>query len=100
MSQVPEWVPQYGAMSFAALVGSVARGRSWQGSDGKLVMTRVVTELATALGLSMGMMALGEWLHWDVKVLVGLAVFAGWLGPAAVSDMVLSRFSLGGSKRD
>jgi hypothetical protein len=54
-------------------------------------MARVVTELATAVGLSMGIMALGESLHVDLKVLVGLAVFGGWLGPAAVSDMVLSR---------
>lgn len=94
--QAPDWLPEYSVMGFAALIGSVARGRSWQGPDGKLVMARAVTELATAVGLSMGVVGLGEWLHVDIKVLVGLAVFSGWLGPAAVSGMVLDRFMPGG----
>lgn len=57
-----------------------------------MLVARVVTELATAIGLSMGVLAVGEYFHVDLKALVGLAVFSGWLGPAAVSDMVLSKF--------
>ena len=50
-----------------------------------------MTEAATAVGLSMAVVGLGTiWLV-DLKLLIGIAVFAGWLGPAAVSDLVLSR---------
>lgn len=89
--QAPDWLPEYGVMGFAALIGSVARGKSWTGGDGKVLVARVVTELATAVGLAMAVVSAGEYFHVDLKVLVGLAVFSGWLGPAAVSDMVLSR---------
>jgi hypothetical protein len=54
-------------------------------------MARVLPEVATAIGLSVGVMALGTYGHVDLKILAGLAVFAGWLGPAAVSDMVLAK---------
>lgn len=56
-------------------------------------MARFLTEAATAVGLSMAAVAVGEYFHVDLKILVGVAVFAGWLGPAAVGDLVLSRFS-------
>ncbi len=88
---LPDWLPDYGGTSFAALVGSLARGKSWLGVDGRLLKARVVTELATAVGLSMALVAAGEYFHVDLRVLLGLGVFAGWLGPAAVSDMVLAR---------
>lgn len=88
---IPDWLPPYGATAAAALFGSVARGKTWRGEDGKIQMGRVFPEIATALGLSIGVMALGEYGHVDLKILAGLAVFAGWLGPAAVSDMVLAR---------
>ena len=93
---LPDWLPPYGATAIAALCGSVARGKTWRGEDGKFQMAKVIPEVATALGLSMGVMALGEYGHVDLKILAGLAVFAGWLGPAAVADMVLSR--IGGKK--
>lgn len=89
--EAPDWFPSYGATAFAALVGSLARGRAWRGADGRLVVARFLTEGATAVGLSMAVVAAGEYFHVDLKLLIGVAVFAGWLGPAAVSDMVLSR---------
>lgn len=92
----PDWLPDYGVTAFAALCGSVARGKAWTDPGGRLLVARVVTELATAVGLSMGVLAAGEYFHVDLKALIGLAVFSGWLGPAAVSDMVLSKF--GGRK--
>lgn len=88
----PDWLPDYGVTAFAALCGSVARGKSWTDLAGRVLMARVVTELATAVGLAMGVVAAGEYFHVDLKALIGLAVFSGWLGPAAVSDLVLSRF--------
>lgn len=89
--ELPSWLPEYGAMSFAALVGSIARGRSWTGPDGKIAVARVVVELSTAVGLSMVVVSCGDYFHIDMRILVGLAVFSGWLGPAAVSDMVMSK---------
>ncbi len=89
--ETPPWLPEYGAMAFAALVGSVARGRSWAGPDGRIAVARVAVELATAVGLSMAVVAGGDYFHIDMRILIGLAVFSGWLGPAAVSDMVMTK---------
>ena len=94
---LPDWASGYGATAGAALVGSIARGRSWLGADGRFRMTRLLPEVATAVGLSFGIMAVGEWGHVDLKVLAGMAVFAGWLGPAAVADMALARFGTQGT---
>lgn len=91
---IPGWLPPYGATALAALCGSVARGKTWQDPGGRLLMSRVFPEAATALGLSVGVVALGSYANVDLKVLAGIAVFAGWLGPAAVSDMVLSRIGV------
>ena len=89
--QAPDWLPPYGGTAVAAWVGCVARGRSWRDADGRLVVARFLTEAATAVGLSMAVVGLGTiWLV-DLKLLIGIAVFAGWLGPAAVSDLVLAR---------
>ena len=96
--QPPDWLPPYGATALAAFIGSLARGRSWHGPDGRLVMARFLTEACTALGLSMAVVAAGEYFHVDLKVLVGIAVFGGWLGPAAVGDLVLSRLPAVGKK--
>ena len=92
--QVPDWLAPYGATAMAALLGSVARGKTWVGGDGRLMLVRVLPELATAVGLSIGVMAIGSYTHVDLKVLAGIAVFAGWLGPVAVSDMVLSKLGV------
>lgn len=89
--EVPSWLPEYGAMAFAALVGSIARGRNWLGLDGRFAVTRAAVELSTAVGLSMAVVACGDYFHVDMRILVGLAVFSGWLGPAAVSDMVVAK---------
>ena len=88
--QAPEWLPEYGAMAFAAFVGSVARGRNWV-DGGRFLIAKFVTEVCTAVGLSMAVVAVGEYFHVDMKILVGLAVFSGWLGPAAASDLVMSK---------
>lgn len=40
----------------------------------------------------MAVVACGDYFHIDMRILIGLAVFSGWLGPAAVSDMVMSKF--------
>lgn len=96
--QAPDWLPGYGATALAAFIGSLARGRSWHGPDGRLVMARFLSEGATAMGLSMAVVALGEYAHIDLKILVGIAVFTGWLGPAAVGDLVLSRLPAVGKK--
>lgn len=89
--QAPEWLPQYAATGAAALIGSLARGRSWRGPDGRVHVVLIVPELVTAIALSIGVMALGSYGHVDMKILAGLAVFAGWLGPAAVSDLVMAK---------
>lgn len=92
--QAPDWLPQYGGMSALALFGSLARGRSWRSQDGKLMWARVIPEAATAVCLSVAVMALGDWVHVDLKIVAAIAVFAGWLGPAAVGDMVLARIGV------
>ena len=88
--QTPEWLPEYGATAFAALVGSVARGKSWITADGKFHIARLVTELSTAVGFGMIVISAGDYFHVDLRVLIGIAVFGGWLGPAAAWDFVQS----------
>lgn len=91
---LPDWVSDYGAVSGAALAASVANGSRWKGTDGKYDMHRLVPELATAVCLAIGIMAVGEYSHGliDIKVLVGLGVLAGWLGPQPVADWVVNKF--------
>ena len=36
--QVPDWLGPYGATAMAALLGSVARGKTWVGGDGRLML--------------------------------------------------------------
>lgn len=81
-------------MGFAAGLGSVARGRNWVDAAGKFVLSKFMTEGATALGLAIGIVALGDKFALDMKLVAGLCVFAGWLGPAAVSDFVLKKFGV------
>lgn len=82
-------------MSFLAGVGSLMRAKQWKAADGRIDWGKFVTEGATAVGLGVGVIALGSWGHVEVPVLCGISVFAGWLGPAAVSEMVLARIGKG-----
>jgi hypothetical protein len=93
---MPDWVAPYGGAAFAALIGSFMRGKSWVKPDGSLDRARIVTETTTAIGLSIAAMAVGYWKHVDYPVLLGLSVFAGWLTPSGVWDLVKARF--GGGK--
>lgn len=95
---LPDWVSDYGAVSGAALAASVANGSRWKGLDGKYQWSRLVPEMATAVCLSIGIMAVGEYSHGliDIRVLVGLGVLSGWLGPQPVADWVVNKFFGGG----
>lgn len=94
MVGIPDWVSDYSAVSGAALAASVANGSRWRRADGTWDWHRLAPELATAVCLAMGIMAVGEYSHGlvDLKVLVGLGVLAGWLGPQPVADFVVARF--------
>lgn len=91
---LPDWVPQYGGMAALAGVGSVARGKQWFGQDGRFMWAKFLSEAATAIGLGVVIVAAGEYWHIDARVLSGLCVGAGWLGPAAVSELVLEKLGV------
>lgn len=96
---LPPWLSDYGAVSASALAGSLANGGRWRGVDGKFSFGVMVPELAAAVALAVGIMALGEYSHGliDLKVLAGLGVLGGWLGPKPVADFVIRKF-FGGPK--
>lgn len=89
---MPDWLRDYGAVSVAALAGSVTNGGRWVDVNGNFSRARAVTELATAVSMSVGLMAVGEYTHVDLKVLCGLGVLGGWLGPKTVADWVLKKW--------
>ena len=81
--------------SLLAGVGSLMRYRQWlDPATGKLAPAKMIAEGATAVGLGVGVIAVGSIWHVETPVLCGVSVFAGWLGPAAVGDLVLSRIGL------
>lgn len=96
--QVPDWLPEYGAVSGAALLGSVAnaKGSRWRGIDGRIDWHTVIVEGATVIGLSVGIIAFGDWTKGvvDLKVLCGIGVIAGWLGPETVAGFVLEKLGV------
>lgn len=91
---IPPWISDYGAVSFAALFGSLANGSRWKNETGQFERARILTETATAVALSIGIMAAGEYSHGilDLKILAGLGVIGGWLGPKPVADYALRKF--------
>lgn len=92
---LPDWVGEYAAVTASALFGGIANGSRWRDQSGAWQWSRVGIETATAVALSVGIMALGETTHLDLKILSGLGVLAGWLGPRAVSGLALKRLGLG-----
>lgn len=93
MATDPSWGMEYGGAALAAAVGSVARGRRWvDPTDGKFSFARFGAEAGTALALSFVVIAGMDYFHWDYRVALAIAVFCGWLGPAAVSDLALRFF--------
>lgn len=88
MSGDPSWGMEYGGAALAAAMGSVARGRRWTDpASGKFSFGRFVAEAGTALALSFVVIAGMDYFHWDYRVALAIAVFCGWLGPAAVADI-------------
>lgn len=92
---LPPGVAEYSGFAALAGVGSVARGKQWVGPDGKFLTGKFVAEAATAVGIAAVVIAGGAWKHLDPSIMAGLCVVGGWLGPATVSDLLLSRFGLG-----
>lgn len=86
---------EYGSMSGLALLGSVARGKNWIGPDGKLLVSRCVSEIATAVCLAVGAVWAGDHLNVEMPAVAAMSVLAGWLGPVAVADYVTSKLNIG-----
>lgn len=92
---LPGWFPEYTGMSLLAGVGSLMRAKQWTDPvTRKVQWSKLVTEGATAIGLGVGVIALGASWHVETPVLCGISVFAGWLGPATVSELVLKKIGV------
>lgn len=60
----------------------------------QFVWQKFVTEAATAVGLAVVIISAGQYYHVDPKVIAGLCVGGGWLGPVTVSDFVMQKLGL------
>ena len=83
-------------MAGATFFGSFANGPRWRGSDGKFSASQFLTEAATVIGLTIGLIGLADYSHGaiDLKVLCGAGVLFGWLGPKPIADWVLTRLGV------
>ena len=83
-------------MSFLAGVGSLMRAKQWRDpATHGMQWGKFLTEGATAVGLGVCVISMGQYWHVEPSVLAGISVFAGWLGPATVSDLVLKKVGIG-----
>ena len=96
--QLPDWLTQYGAVSGSALLGSVANanGSRWRRSDGRFDGWQIFTEGVTVVGLAVGIIGLADYTKGilDLKILCGLGVISGWLGPQSVAAFVLKKLGV------
>ena len=97
--QLPDWLGQYGAVSGSAFLGSVANanGSRWRRADGRFDGWQIFTEGVTVVALAVGIVALSDYTKGilDLKVLCGLGVIGGWLGPQSVADFALKKLGAG-----
>lgn len=92
--QVPDWLSEYSAVAVSAFFGGVANGSRWKDDQGKWSWSRVGIEAMTALALSVAIIALAERFDLDLRILCGLGVLSGWLGPKPVADFALKRLGI------
>ena len=93
---LPDWVTEYSAVAAATFFGSFANGPRWRDSSGNFCLSQFLTEGATVLGLTVGLIGLADYSHGiiDLKVLCGGGVLFGWLGPKPIADFVLTRLGV------
>lgn len=87
-------VSQYAWMTLLALCGSIARGKQWVDANGRFLVSKFISEIATAICLAVGAVWAGSYLHVEMAAVAALSVLGGWLGPAAVADFVISKFGV------
>lgn len=90
----PDWLSEYGAVGISAFFGGIANGSRWRDAQGNWVWRRTFIEMGTAVAIAIGLMALAESTHVDLKILCGLGVLAGWLGPRPVADYALRKLGV------
>lgn len=83
-------------MALLALFGSLARGKNWQDPvTGKILKTKCISEVATAVMIAVLAVAGGVYLHVSLIYVSAFSVLGGWLGPEAVSKLVMDKFKVG-----
>lgn len=94
--QLPDWLPEYGAVAAATFFGSFANGPRWRDASGRFCLSQFLTEGATVVGLTIGLIGLADYSHGvlDLKVLCAGGVLFGWLGPKPIADWVLIRLGV------
>lgn len=93
---VPDWLTEYSAVAAATFFGSFANGPRWRDSEGRFCLSQFVTEGATVVALTVGLIGLADYSHGaiDLKVLCGGGVLFGWLGPKPIADWVLEKLGV------
>ena len=91
---IPDWASEYAAVAASAFFGGVANGNRWRDAGGNWIWQRIVIEAMTALALAIGIIALAGLANVDLRILCGLGVLGGWLGPRPVADYALKKLGI------
>jgi hypothetical protein len=83
-------------MTALTAMGALARGRRWSDPvTGRFLPEKFVAEAATAAGLAVVAIGMGNVWHVEPSALAAICVGCGWLGPDTVSSFLLKK--IGGS---
>lgn len=95
MTQTPLTIPPQfnGVIDYAsyvgiAFMGSFMRAAKWRDDQsGKILWWRVVTEMPIAVAVGSVAVGIGEFYHWDAKIIGGVCGLLGLLGPAFFTSL-------------
>lgn len=98
MTPVPVPDPQVNYMQYlwlgcVALAGSIARAGKWVDADGHFLVSKLMTELASAFVFGVMASAAGAYLQLKPEIVGGLAGAMGLMGASAVIGFVQKFFN-------
>jgi hypothetical protein len=84
---------EYAWMGLVALAGSIARAGKWVDDQGKFIISKLITELASAFVFGVLAVSIGAYLQLKPEIVGGLAGAMGLMGAATVIGFVQNFFS-------